>query len=89
LAYLLPANFAQNVQGVTWTANYTASVSSLQMQWQWGAANYLSNDNKGHVFPMSGGAPDYNAMMVDPVHNVATCMATTSNLRRHAGERHG
>jgi hypothetical protein len=73
LAYVLPVSFPQNVQGVTWTANFTASVQSLQIQWQWGAANYLSNDNKGDVFPMSGGAPDYNAMMVDPGHNVTTC----------------
>lgn len=83
LAYVLPPNFPQNVQGVTWTANFTASVSSLQIQWQWGAANYLSNDNKGHIFPMSGGAPDYNAMMVDPGHNVTTCAGYNSG--DHAG----
>ena len=83
LAYVLPANFAQNVQGVTWTADYEASVTSLQIQWQWGAANYLSQDNKGDVFPMSMGAPDYNAMMVDPGHNVTTCAGY--NNGDHAG----
>jgi hypothetical protein len=74
LAYVLPAGFAQNIQGVTWTADYTASVPSLQIQWQWGAANYLSQNSGGTlVFPMSGGAPDYNAMMVLPGHNVTWC----------------
>ncbi len=83
LAYVLPPSFPQNVQGVTWTANFTASVPSLQIQWQWGAANYLSTDNKGHVFPMTGGGPDYNAMMVDPGHNVTTCAGY--NGGDHAG----
>ena len=83
LAYVLPVGFPQNVQGVTWTANFTASVPSLQIQWQWGAANYLTNDTKGNVFPMSGGAPDYNAMMVDPGHNVTTCAGYDGG--NHAG----
>ena len=83
LAYVLPASFPQNIQGVTWTADFTASVPSLQIQWQWGAANYLSSDNKGDVFPMSGGAPDYNAMMIDSGHNVTTC--ANYNGGDHAG----
>lgn len=83
LAYVLPANFAQNIQGVTWTADYSASVASLQFQVQWGAANYASSDTKGHIFPMSGGAPDYNAMMIDPGHNVTTCAGY--NNGDHAG----
>jgi hypothetical protein len=83
LAYVLPAGFSQNVQGVTWTADFTASVPSLQFQWQWGAANYVSNDNKGDVFPTTGGVPDYNAMMVDPGHNVNTCAGY--NNGDHAG----
>jgi hypothetical protein len=83
LAYVLPASFPQNIQGVTWTADFTASVPSLQIQWQWGAANYLSSDNKGDIFPMSGGAPDYNAMMIDPGHNVTTCSGY--NNGDHAG----
>jgi hypothetical protein len=34
----------------------------------------LSKDNKGDVFPLTGsGEPDYNAMMIDPVHNAPTC----------------
>ena len=83
LAYVLPSSFPQNVQGVTWTADFTASVPSLQIQWQWGAANYLSNDTKGDVFPMTGGVPDYNAMMVDPGHNVTSCAGY--NNGDHAG----
>ncbi len=83
LAYVLPPSFPQNVQGVTWTADFTASVPALQMQWQWGAANYLSKDNKGHTFPMTAAGPDYNAMMVDPGHNVITCAGY--NNGDHAG----
>ncbi|SPE24669.1 exported hypothetical protein [Candidatus Sulfopaludibacter sp. SbA3] len=83
LAYVLPASFPQNIQGVTWTADFEASVPSLQFQWQWGAANYVSSDNKGDVFPMSSGAPDYNGMMIDPGHNVTTCAGY--NNGDHAG----
>ena len=82
LAFVLPANFAQNIQGVTWTADFTSTASTLQIQWQWGAANYLSNKN-GLVFPMSGGKPDYNAMMVKPVHNAPTCAGFSGG--DHAG----
>jgi hypothetical protein len=83
LAYVLPAGFPQNVQGVTWTANFTASVPSVQIQWQGGAANYQPNDNKGDVFPMSGGVPDHNAMVVNPGHNVT--MRAGYNSGDHAG----
>ena len=82
LAFVLPANFAQNVQGVTWTADFSSTAPSLDLQWQWGAANYLSNKN-GFVFPMSGGQPDYNAMMVKPAHNAPTCAGF--NNGDHAG----
>ena len=82
LAFVLPPNFAQNVQGVTWTADFTSTASSLQIQWQWGAANYLSNKNS-FVFPMSGGEPNYNAMMVKPVHNAPTCAGYSGG--DHAG----
>ena len=83
LAYVLPASLPQNVQGATWTANFTASVPSLQIQWQGGAANYLPNDNRGNVFPMTGGVPDHKAMMVNPGHNVTTCAGY--NNGDHAG----
>ena len=82
LAYVLPANFPQNVQGVTWTADFTSTAPSLQIQWQWGAANYLSRRN-GLVFPMAGGHPDLNAMMVDPAHNTPSCNGY--NNGDHAG----
>lgn len=73
LAYVLPAGFAQNVHGVTWTADFESSAPSLQIQWQWGAANYLSSNNKGDVFPMIGGAIEYVDMDVLPGHNVTVC----------------
>ena len=75
LAYVLPSGFAKDkdTKRVTWTADYTASVDSLQFQVQWGAANYVSSDSNGDVFPMSGGVPAYNAMMIDPAHNVPSC----------------
>jgi hypothetical protein len=74
LAYILPSNFPQNVNNVTWNVTFTSTAPSLQFQFQYGAANYLSQDNKGDVFPLTGsGQPDYNAMMIDPVHNAPTC----------------
>lgn len=74
LAYELPPGFAQNVNNVTWSVTFTSTAPSLQFQFQYGAANYLSKDDKGDVFPMTTtGQPDYNAMMVDPVHNAPTC----------------
>jgi len=75
LAHILPSSFPQNVSNVTWHATFTSpTASSLQFQFQYGAANYLSSDDKGDVFPLtSTGQPDYNAMMIDPVHNAPTC----------------
>lgn len=73
LAYVLPPSFPQNVNNVTWNVTFTSTAPSLQFQFQYGAANYLSSDTKGDVFPMTGGGPDYNAMMIDPVHNTPTC----------------
>lgn len=85
LAYKLPASFPQNVNNVTWHATFTSpTATSLQFQFQYGAANYLSEDNKGNVFPLTpSGQPDYNAMMVDPVHNASSCNGY--NNGNHAG----
>lgn len=84
LAYILPANFPQNVNNVTWNVTFSSpSAPSLQFQFQYGAANYLSANSTG-VFPLtSGGQPDYNAMMIDPVHNAPTCAGY--NNGDHAG----
>jgi hypothetical protein len=83
LAYILPANFPQNVSNVTWHVTFTSPTApSLQFQFQYGAANYLSN-KEGDVFPTEGGQPDYNAMMIDPVHNAPTCNGYNSG--DHAG----
>jgi len=75
LAYKLPANFPGNVNNVTWKVTFSSpTASSLQFQFQYGAANYLSENNKGDVFPMTASdQPDYNAMMINPVHNAPTC----------------
>jgi hypothetical protein len=68
---------------VTWHVTFTSTAPSLQFQFQYGAANYLS-ENKGQVFPLTGsGQPDYNAMMIDPVHNTPTCNGY--NNGDHAG----
>jgi hypothetical protein len=84
LAYVLPANFPQNVNNVTWNATFTSTASSLEFQFQYGAANYVSNDDKGHTFPLTAsGQPDYNAMTIDPVHNAPTCNGYNSG--DHAG----
>jgi hypothetical protein len=83
LAYLLPADFPQNVSNVTWHVTFTSpNAPSLQFQFQYGAANYLS-DKDGEVFPTESGHPDYNAMMIDPVHNAPTCNGF--NNGDHAG----
>jgi hypothetical protein len=74
LAYELPPSFPENVNNVTWNVTFTSSAPSLQFQFQYGAANYLSSNSKGDVFPTTAsGQPDYNAMMIDPVHNAPTC----------------
>lgn len=80
LAYILPAGFPGNVNNVTWKVTFTSpTASSLTFQFQYGAANYLSKNSKGDVFPLtSGGQPDYNAMMIDPVHNAPTCSGYNS-----------
>jgi hypothetical protein len=85
LAYILPASFPGNVSNVTWNATFSSrQAPSLQFQFQYGAANYLSMDNKGDIFPLtSSGQPDYNAMMIDPVHNAPTC--NDYNNGDHAG----
>ena len=83
LAYILPANFPQNVSNVTWHVTFTSPTApSLQFQFQYGAANYLSS-KEGEVFPTESGQPDYNAMMIDPVHNAPTCNGY--NNGDHAG----
>jgi hypothetical protein len=83
LAYILPASFPQNVSNVTWHVTFTSPTApSLQFQFQYGAANYLSS-NQGNVFPLTSGQPDYNAMMIDPVHNAPTCKGY--NNGDHAG----
>ena len=83
LAHILPANFPQNVSNVTWHVTFTSPTApSLQFQFQYGAANYLSNKD-GEVFPTEGGQPDYNAMMIDPAHNAPTC--NRYNSGDHAG----
>lgn len=84
LAYILPSNFSQNVNNVAWNVTFTSTAPSLQFEFQYGAANYLSKDNKGDVFPLTtSGHPDYNAMMIDPVHNAPTCNGYNSG--DHAG----
>lgn len=84
LAYELPASFPRNVNNVTWHVTFTSSAPSLQFQFQYGAANYLSRNDKGDVFPMTASnQPDYNAMMIDPVHNAPTCNGYSSG--NHAG----
>lgn len=85
LSYKLPANFPGNVNNVTWKVTFSSpTASSLQFQFQYGAANYLSEDNKGDVFPMTASdQPDYNAMMIDPVHNAPTCNGYNSG--NHSG----
>ena len=84
LAYVLPSSFPQNVNNVTWDVTFTSTAPSLQFQFQYGAANYLSKGNNGEVFPMTtSGQPDYNAMMIDPVHNGPTCNGY--NNGDHAG----
>jgi len=84
LAHTLPASFPQNVNNVTWHVTVTSTAPSLHFQFQYGAANYLSKDTKGHMFSLTGaGGPDYNVMMIDPVHNAPTCNGY--NNGDHAG----
>jgi hypothetical protein len=54
LAHELPASFPQSVNNVTWHVTFTSTAPSLHFQFQYGAANYLSKDTKGHVFPLTG-----------------------------------
>jgi len=72
LAFLLPPNFAQNVNNVSWKATFSSTAPSLKFAFQYGAANYLTN-SKGNSFPMLNGQPDMSAMLIKPVHNASTC----------------
>ena len=86
IAYLIPAGFPQNVNNVTWSANVSASVTGLDVTWQYGVSNWLTS-SKGTSFPglsQSPFVPDYNGMMVDPAHNAPLCNASY-NSGDHAG----
>ena len=83
LAYPLPTNFSQNVSSITWSATVYSTAPALQLSWQHGASNWLTSKN-GTNFPMSGGQPDYNAMMIDPAHNAPLCNSSY-NAGDHAG----
>ena len=84
LAYQLPTNFAQNVSNVTWSATIYTSSPGLQVSWQYGVSNWLTQ-NKGTSFPvLSAGVPDYNAMMVNPAHG-APLANPAYNTGDHAG----
>jgi hypothetical protein len=85
LAYILPSSFPQNVKNVTWNATFTSpDAPSLHFQFQYGAANYLTSDSHGDVFPLTAlNQPDYNAMAIDPVHNAPTCAGYDNG--NHAG----
>jgi hypothetical protein len=84
LAYPLPANFAQNVSNLTWSASVYSTASALQVSWQYGVSNWLSTKN-GTNFPLQAdGTPDYNGMMINPAHNAPICNAAYS-AGDHAG----
>ena len=84
LAYLLPANFAQNVSNVTWSATVYSTAPALQVSWQYGVSNWLTQKN-GTSFPvLMDGTPDYNGMMINPAHNAPLCNASY-NSGDHAG----
>jgi hypothetical protein len=96
LAYILPSSFPQNVNNVTWNATFTSpDAPSLQFQFQYGAANYLTSDLHGDVFPLTALNPDYNLMAIDPVHNAPTCAgygagdSSSSRPRGRNSARHG
>jgi hypothetical protein len=84
LAFQLPPGFAQNVANITWSANVTSSAPGLQVTWQYGISNWLTQHN-GSSFPVLSSSPfvpDYNAMMVDAAHNAPVCYGSSSD---HAG----
>jgi len=67
----LPPNFAQNVSNITWSATVYSSAAGLQVSWQYGASNWLTQKN-GTQFPgyTNGvGSPNYSAMKINPGHN--------------------
>jgi hypothetical protein len=84
LAYQLPATFAQNVNNVSWSATIYSSAPGLQVSWQYGASNWLTQHN-GASFPLlSSGSSDYNGMMINPAHNAPLCNPSY-NSGDHAG----
>ena len=84
LAYPLPTDAPQNVTNVTWSAKISTSAPGLQVTWQFGASNWLTQ-NKGTSFPLlSGGNPDYNGMAIKPTHKTTTCNPAYSS-GDHAG----
>ena len=86
LAYLIPGNFPQNVNNMTWSANVSASVTGLQVTWQYGISHWLQSKN-GTTFPGCSGTsftPSYSAMNINPVHNAPACNTSYSS-GDHAG----
>jgi hypothetical protein len=84
LAYQLPAGFAQNVNNVSWSATIYSTAPGIQVSWQYGVSNWLTQKN-GTSFPvLADGSPDYNGMMINPAHNAPLCNASY-NSGDHAG----
>ena len=84
LAYEIPSGFPQNVNNVTWSADISASAPGIVATWQYGASNWLTQNN-GSTFPAlseSPFVPDYNGMEVNAAHNAPTCYGTAND---HAG----
>jgi hypothetical protein len=91
LAYLLPPGFAQNVKNVTWSATVFSTAPGLQLSWQYGASNWLTSSG-ANTFPQLAGStisnflPDYNGMMINPAHNLASCAGYPSGDHSGAPE---
>ena len=84
IAYEIPSGFPQNVNNVTWSADISASAPGIVATWQYGASNWLTQNN-GSTFPAlseSPFTPDYNGMMVMAAHNATTCYGQGGD---HAG----
>jgi hypothetical protein len=84
LAYQLPPNFAQNINNVSWSATIYSTAPGIQVSWQYGISNWLTQKN-GTSFPvLADGTPDYNGMMINPAHNAPLCNPNY-NSGDHAG----
>jgi hypothetical protein len=75
LAWLVPPDFPQNINSVSWHADISSTAPGVQATWQFGSSNWLTSHGSDMLPGWDGTSfsPDYNGMEVKPSHSTPTC----------------